>query len=300
MLLLGISLPGYSQLVTIKDEENHRPLELVTLSGEINSALIITNSNGQADISALREAAKIEIRMVGYKTIIRSYDQLKKEGFMVYMIPSVVSLDQIIISASRWRQPRREIPARITSITPKDIANGNPQTAADLLGLSGEVYIQKSQQGGGSPMIRGFATNRLLITVDGIRMNTAIFRSGNLQNVISLDPFVMDRTEVLFGPGSVIYGSDAIAGVMNFYTLPAALSPDGKPNLSGIASARFSSANNEITGHFNINVGLKKWAFMTSFSQFNFNDLQMGKNGPDEYLRNVYVQHVNGRGCGVE
>jgi hemoglobin/transferrin/lactoferrin receptor protein len=295
LILLGFAINGYSQLITIKDEENYRPLELVTLSGEVNPALIITNSNGQADISALREAAKIEIRMVGYKTIIRSYDQLKKEGFMVYMTPSIVSLDQIIISASRWRQPRREIPVRIISITPKDIANGNPQTAADLLGLSGEVYIQKSQQGGGSPMIRGFATNRLLITVDGIRMNTAIFRSGNLQNVISLDPFVMDRTEVLFGPGSVIYGSDAIAGVMNFYTLPAALSPDGKQTLSGIASARFSSANNEITGHFNINVGFKKWAFMTSFSQFNFNDLLMGRNGPDEYLRKVYVQHVNGQ-----
>jgi hemoglobin/transferrin/lactoferrin receptor protein len=294
LLLLGITLTGHSQLITIQDEENHRPLELATLSSENHLALIITNSKGQADISAFRESARIEIRMVGYKPIIRSYDQLKKDGFMVYMRASIVTLDQIVISASRWRQPRREIPARITSITPKDIANGNPQTAADLLGLSGEVYIQKSQQGGGSPMIRGFATNRLLITVDGIRMNTAIFRSGNLQNVISLDPFVMDRTEVLFGPGSVIYGSDAIAGVMNFYTLPAALSPDGKPDLSGIASARFSSANNEITGHFNINVGLKKWAFMTSFSQFNFNDLQMGKYGPDEYLRDVYVQHVNG------
>lgn len=294
LLFLFFYLQGNSQLITIKDEENHRPLELVTLSSEIHPALVITNANGQADISAFREAAKIEIRMVGYKTIIRSYEQLRKDGFMVYMSASIITLDQIVISATRWSQPRREVPSRITSISPGEVASQNPQTAADLLGLSGEVFIQKSQQGGGSPMIRGFATNRLLITVDGIRMNTAIFRSGNLQNVISLDPFLMDRTEVLFGPGSVIYGSDAIAGVMNFYTLPASLSPDGKLSLSGIASARFSSANNEITGHFNINVAIKRWTFMTSFSQFNFNDLQMGKHGPDEYLRNVYVQHVNG------
>jgi hemoglobin/transferrin/lactoferrin receptor protein len=294
LIFLYLSLACYSQLITIKDEENHRPLELVTLSSEKHPALVITNANGQADISDFKDAAKIEIRMVGYKTIIRSYEQLRKDGFMVYMSASIVTLDQIVISATRWSQPRREVPSRITSISPGEIAIQNPQTTADLLGLSGEVFIQKSQQGGGSPMIRGFATNRLLITVDGIRMNTAIFRSGNLQNVISLDPFLMERTEVLFGPGSVIYGSDAIAGVMNFYTMPASLSPDGKLLLSGIATARFSSANNEITGHFNINVAVKKWAFMTSFSQFNFNDLQMGKNGPDEYLRNVYVQHVNG------
>jgi hemoglobin/transferrin/lactoferrin receptor protein len=293
-LLAIFCLTTYSQLITIKDAENYRPLELVTLSSEVHPALIITNSNGQADISDFKDAAKIEIRMVGYSTIIRSYEQLRKDGFMVYMSASIISLDQIVISATRWSQPRREVPSRIISISPEDVSDQNPQTAADLLGLSGEVYIQKSQQGGGSPMIRGFATNRLLITVDGIRMNTAIFRSGNLQNVISLDPFLMDRTEVLFGPGSVIYGSDAIAGVMNFYTLPASLSPDGKLSLSGVASARFSSANNEITGHFNINAAIKKWAFMTSFSQFNFNDLQMGRYGPERYLRDVYVQHVNG------
>ena len=42
-----------------------------------------------------------------------------------------------------------------------------------------------------------------------------VFRSGNIQNVISIDPFSVEQTEVLFGPGSVIYGSDAIGGVMS-------------------------------------------------------------------------------------
>src|SRR5690606_22275722 len=94
-----------------------------------------------------------------------------------------------------------------------------PQTAADMLAGSGEVFVQKSQLGGGSPMIRGFATNRLLYAVDGVRMNTAIFRAGNLQNVINLDPFATESVEVIFGPGSVMYGRDAIGGVMSFQTL---------------------------------------------------------------------------------
>lgn len=81
-----------------------------------------------------------------------------------------------------------------------DVAFFNPQTTADLLELADGVAVQKSQLGGGSPMIRGMVTNRLLYSVDGVRMNTAIFRSGNLQNVISLDPFAHESTEVLFGP----------------------------------------------------------------------------------------------------
>ncbi|WP_084607817.1 TonB-dependent receptor plug domain-containing protein [Prevotella dentasini] len=138
---------------------------------------------------------------------------------------AAVRLDEVVVSASKWRQNISEQPKRISVITPGESLFQNPQTAADLLELSGQVYVQKSQLGGGSPMIRGFATNRLLYSVDGIRMNTAIFRSGNLQNVISLDPFAMERTEVLFGPGSVIYGSDAMGGVMSFTTKNPVFSP---------------------------------------------------------------------------
>jgi len=76
----------------------------------------------------------------------------------------------------------------VTSILKPVILIQNPQTAADLIGISDEVFIQKSQLGGGSPMIRGFATNRVLIVVDGVRMNNAIYREGNIQNIISLDP----------------------------------------------------------------------------------------------------------------
>lgn len=207
---------------------------------------------------------------------------------------TVIKLDEVVVSGSKWRQNITEQPKRISLITPDQFLFQNPQTAADLLELSGQVYIQKSQLGGGSPMIRGFATNRLLYSVDGIRMNTAIFRSGNLQNVISLDPFALERTEILFGPGSVIYGSDAMGGVMSFATKnPIFASVAGGIKVKGSATARYSSANNERTGHFDINVGGKKWAFLTSFSSFTFDDLKQGSHGPDEYLKPYVVERHN-------
>lgn len=203
-------------------------------------------------------------------------------------------MDEIIVAANRWKQHARDLPVKITSISKKDIQLQNPQTAADLLTVSGKVFMQKSQQGGGSPMIRGFATNRLLYAIDGIRMNTAIFRGGNIQNVISLDPFATERTEVLFGPGSVMYGSDAIGGVMSFQTLTPQFSNEEKTVVSGSAVTRYSSANNEKTGHFDVNVGWKKWASVTSISSNEFGDLRMGSHGPEEYLRPFYVQRQNG------
>ncbi len=203
-------------------------------------------------------------------------------------------LSEVIISANRWKQYSKDVPQKVSIISQAKVALHNPQTAADLLTISGKVFMQKSQQGGGSPMIRGFATNRLLYAVDGIRMNTAIFRGGNIQNVISLDPFATEQTEVVFGPGSVIYGSDAIGGVMSFQTLTPQFSSTTKSIVSGNAVSRFSSSNIEKTGHFDVNVGWKNWATITSITSNEFGDLKMGSHGPEEYLRPFYVQRQNG------
>ncbi len=203
-------------------------------------------------------------------------------------------LSEVIISANRWKQYSKDVPQKVSIISQAKVALHNPQTAADLLTISGKVFMQKSQQGGGSPMIRGFATNRLLYAVDGIRMNTAIFRGGNIQNVISLDPFATEQTEVVFGPGSVMYGSDAIGGVMSFQTLTPQFSSTTKSIVSGNAVSRFSSSNIEKTGHFDVTVGWKKWASVTSITSNEFGDLKMGSHGPEEYLRPFYVQRQNG------
>lgn len=289
-ILFGFLGSAYSQTITITEQDTNEPVELVTLTNVKTNLYATTNSKGQADISAFKNVEKIEIRSLGYKTVIKSYAELESEGFKISLEISNLSLDEVVISGSRWRQSSDDVPSKVISISPKEVALQNPQTAADLLGVSGKVFVQKSQQGGGSPMIRGFATNRLLYSVDGVRMNTAIFRSGNLQNVINLDPFAIESTEVLFGPGSVIYGSDAIGGVMSFQTLTPQLSLTDKPFITGKASARYSSANKEKTGHFDVNVGFKKWAFVTSISSWDYDNLRQGSHGPEDYIKDYYVQ----------
>jgi hemoglobin/transferrin/lactoferrin receptor protein len=110
-------------------------------------------------------------------------------------------MKSLVSAIRKWSQHSDDIPSKDHFRSRRKIFEfQNPQTSADLLGSTGKVFIQKSQQGGGSPMIRGFATNRLLYSVDGIRMNTAIFRSGNIQNVISIDPFALEKAEVFVWP----------------------------------------------------------------------------------------------------
>lgn len=285
--LLGLGISSYAQDVTITDRQTGDPLPLVTLNSQ--QAQATTNMQGQVDLTPFKDAKSIEIRMMGYETLFLSYRQLQKMGFKLRLASSNISLNELVVSATRWKQSSDDIPAKVVGISTEDAILQNPQTAADLLGISGKVFIQKSQQGGGSPMIRGFATNRLLYTIDGVRMNTAIFRGGNVQNVISLDPFAMESTEVLFGPGSVIYGSDAIGGVMSFQTLNPTFSDSGKLSVKGNALTRYSTANQEKTGHLDIGIGGDQWAMATSFTHWDYDHLRQGSNGPVDYLKSYYI-----------
>jgi hemoglobin/transferrin/lactoferrin receptor protein len=219
-----------------------------------------------------------------------AYAQEKKDS------STIQELGEVIISFNKWEQQLNEVPNKITKINRAQIQLQQPQTAADMLAQSGSVFIQKSQLGGGSPMIRGFATNRVLLVVDGVRMNNAIYRSGNLQNVISIDPLALEAAEIVFGPGSLIYGSDAIGGVMDFHSLEPRFSADKNRLVKGTALARYSSANNENTVHADWNIAGQKLSWLSSVSYSKFDDLRMGKHGgQDRYLRPEYVIRQNNK-----
>lgn len=304
LLLVAFSLLTYfhsfAQIIQITNAETEEALEGVTLLSDDPKAFAVTNLYGKADISAFKNSPLVQIRSIGFDNQNLSYEEMASNGFQLTLKASQLQLEEVVISASRWRQSSSDVASNISVIHQKDVQLQNPQTAADMLGISGKVFIQKSQQGGGSPMIRGFATNRLLYSVDGVRMNNAIFRGGNIQNVISLDPFSMEKTEVLFGPGSVSYGSDAIGGVMSFQTYEPQFSLDEKLLVKGSATSRFSSANEEITGHVDVNLGFRKWAFYTSFTNWNYGDLRQGRHGPDDYLKPFHVERKNGVDVVVE
>ncbi|NER14439.1 TonB-dependent receptor [Leptobacterium flavescens] len=300
ILLFFFTYISYSQSVKVIDSETNEPVPNVVVYNQGKTKTRSTDVNGAVDLSIFSDNEKIIFRLFGYREKRVSKKQALSDNGVVKLIPQSEKLDEVVLSISKWEQQKRDIPQKINSIKSEEIAFANPQTSADLLQNSGQVYVQKSQLGGGSPIIRGFATNRLLLTVDGVRMNTAIFRGGNVQNVISIDPFTIQRTEVIFGPGSVIYGSDAIGGVLNFYTKEAQQSRTDSLLVHGNAFTRYATANDEKTVHADLNFGWKKWAFLSSFSYSDFDDLRQGRHGPDEFLRTFFVDRVNGEDVVVQ
>jgi hemoglobin/transferrin/lactoferrin receptor protein len=209
-----------------------------------------------------------------------------------------VPLRETVISATRISESRSAVAQQISVIRRADIERLNAQTTADLLTSSGTVFVQKSQQGGGSPVLRGFEASRVLIVVDGVRLNNAIYRAGHLQNVITLDQGALDRTEVLFGPASTVYGSDALGGVVAFYTKNPALATAGEGlRTTGSALARYGTVNNEKTGHVDLSLAGERFGSLTSFTYSDFGDLRMGDNEQNRERfgdRPFYVERIGG------
>ncbi|MFC4739300.1 TonB-dependent receptor plug domain-containing protein [Flavobacterium ponti] len=220
-----------------------------------------------------------------------SFSQTKKDT------TNVNHLEEVVLSSIRVPKNKEVLPTQIETINLKQIEFQNFQNTADLLSNSGTLAVQKSQQGGGSPTIRGFEASRVLLLVDGIRMNNLIFRSGHLQNVITVDENLLENVDVFYGPTSTLFGSDALGGTINMTTKRAKILSEKTPIISGTVSTRYSSVNEEKSGHFDFNYAKENWASLTSFSYNDFGDLRMGekKNHNGDFFgeRPFYVETIN-------
>jgi hemoglobin/transferrin/lactoferrin receptor protein len=293
LLILFFPLLASAQLISISNGISGNPISDVYLYCEAGSA--VSNEKGQALITHMKDCKVIKFQHPAFSALQLTYQELAAQNFSINLKENQYALEAVQLNFNKWEQEQAEVPIKIEQIDQKEIQTLNPQTAADLLEASGGVFIQKSQLGGGSPMIRGFSTSRVLLVVDGVRMNTAIFREGNVQNVISLDANSIQHTEILYGPGSVVYGSDAIGGVMDFHTLEPRYSHTDKTISKTNLLLRTNTANFEKTAHVDFNIGTKKLAWLSSFTFSDYDNLIMGTDGPDEYLRPIYQTRINGR-----
>jgi hemoglobin/transferrin/lactoferrin receptor protein len=299
--IITISLSG--QTIKVVNQANNSPISEATIQEKETDRGAITDTYGIAILKGFSDTGILIIRHPSFRPREVKFIDLARLKYTITLTEEFFQMDDIVVSANKWEQNKVEIPQRITEFKAKAIALAEPATAADILSMNGQVFVQKSQLGGGSPMIRGFSANSVLIVVDGVRMNNAIYRSGNLQNVITLDPNNLQGAEVVFGPSSVIYGSDALGGVMDFHTKTPSFSTNSI-GFKGAAFARYASAANATTGNVQFEVNQSRFASLTSFTYSDFGDLRAGANRTDEFpdfgKRLEYIESVNGNDIVVQ
>lgn len=289
-LLLPLGSKAYHSFstdipVTLLDAETKEPLIGVNIYTEDFRFTGVTDENGQAIITKLNYRDIVIFSYTGYKTLELPIYKIRSQKGKLLMELDIIEILSGLEVVGRRDDPISEIPYQIERITSKDIQLSGAQTSADVLEKNGGLFVQKSQMGGGSPIIRGFEANRVLLVVDGVRMNNAIYRNGHLQNAITIDPAILEQAEVIYGPGSLTYGSDALGGVVHYRTKDPELAygPDEDIILKTNASLRYAYANEEKAFHLDFNQGQKKWGTLTSFSWVDYGQLLSGSVRPEAY-----------------
>ncbi len=268
--------------VTVVDGDTDEALAFLAVFTDDKQFNAQTDIDGKVSIPDLGHRDIINFSYVGYISKKVPYFELRRGEPIIKMYSENMILGVVVVG--RTDAAEEELPFVIDRISAQQIASRNSQTTADILGEHADVYIQKSQAGGGSPIIRGFEANKVLLVLDGIRLNNAIYRNGHLQNAITVDGSMLEQIEVIYGPGSLMYGSEALGGVVHFRSREPKVSFSYTENLTDTrAYTRFSSANLEKTLHFDFEYGAKEWASLTSFTYSDFGDLKSGSRRPSEY-----------------
>jgi len=195
-----------------------------------------------------------------------------------------LDLRRIVVTATRGAHRISDISNAVTLVPFQKLDIRMPETTAEALREETGIFVQKTSHGGGSAKIRGFDSNQILLLVDGIRLNNSTYRLGNHPYLTTVDAAMLENLEVVRGPTSVLYGSDAMGGTINARTHQVGFSRNMAFGYRFLG--RIASADQQQTGRAGISFSSPFLTFTGGFTAQNFGDLRRGANSSHSVLEN--------------
>ncbi len=274
------SMQLFSQSVEgiVISAENKTPIADVNISVKNSTIGTVSDGNGVFSLETKNEEIyTIQISCIGFESKeINIKTQRNTDKIEIQLQPVSIQLNKsIVVTATKKELVSFETPDAVSVLTSLELKNTAPRSTAEaLIGTTG-VWMQKTNHGGGSPIIRGLTGNQTLLLIDGIRLNNGTFRYGPNQYFNTLDVFAIERVEVIRGKGSVLFGSDAIGGVINTITR----SPEyfsGKPKFGGRGKLKYMNKEMEQSAAGELSFQSKNIAILGNVTYKNFGDIFAG------------------------
>ena len=202
----------------------------------------ITDTSGCFKIDNLPAVnVVIEVSYVGYKTIIQKINLASVSKMDLKLEQSIAELNAVVVTGSSKAVELRRSPVPIVALNHNNIEQLPGTNIIDAIATTPGISAVTTGPNVSKPFIHGLGYNRVLTLYDGVRQEG---QQWGDEHGIEVDDNDVDRIEVMKGPASLIYGSDAIAGVVNL--LPAPPVPNG--TIKGNVSGNFQTNNNLIGG----------------------------------------------------
>lgn len=196
------------------DADTKSPLAGATIY--ITDLKAITNTNEQGEFILKNVPAKgkflLEVRFVGYKTYSAIVDLSSQHNLVIPLSPSVIESAEVVITGSPFSSNNKTNSLSVVTVGKTKLAQSGGTNLIDA--IAKVPGISQVSTGGAisKPIIRGLGYNRVLTMVDGAREEA---QQWGDEHGIQVDQFSAARVEILKGPASLLYGSDALGGVIN-------------------------------------------------------------------------------------
>ncbi|HPA78924.1 MAG TPA: TonB-dependent receptor plug domain-containing protein, partial [Kiritimatiellia bacterium] len=209
-----------------------------------------------------------------------------------------VELPDVMVTATRSEKEAAALPFTTCLVSAEVMQMEKlSRTSPEALREIPSVMVQKTGHGQGSPFIRGFTGFHTLFLIDGIRLNNSTFRDGPNQYWNTVDPFCIESMEIVKGPGSVLYGSDAVGGTVNALTR-SVFDDEADRAVSGRAYYRYSTAEDSHTvraegrGTAGGKAGLRAGATVRDFGDLRSGGGDQPKTGYDEVDFDIRAEYL--------
>lgn len=203
---------------------------------------VVSNSSGQFTFTniPLKGRFLVEIRYIGYSTLIQTVDLSDASGMEFALYPSTIEAKEVVITGTAFSTDNRKNSTAVSSVTKDQLVNRPSGNLVDAIARVPGVSQVTTGGGISKPVIRGLSYNRVVTLVDGAKQEG---QQWGDEHGLEVDQYSAERVEVLRGAASLLYGSDALGGVINI--LEPLPSPEGK--IQGELISSYQS-NNGLSG----------------------------------------------------
>lgn len=268
-------------------DTNGDPIENVAIRIHQNGSGAVTLANGSFELPNVPTGkVSLEFSHLSYKTFeitVHVNPGIPLKLRTVTLEALILEGEELVYTASRNREYLKNVTVPVSVVNTSTLESRESRSSAEVLSEEPGLAVQKTSHGGGSAIIRGMDTNRILLLVDGVRMNNSTYRLGNHPYLATVDNQALDRIEVLRGPSSSVYGSDALGGVINLMT-PQPFFTDSTILYRSRIYSRYGTADGETVARVSGAVSAKKFYLSAGGTIREFDHLRRGTTGSVEGL----------------
>ena len=285
VLCLAYSIHAQIKLTgTIKDKLTNEALPGVILYFPDLKSSSISKVDGTFEINNLPSIKTLlQVRLMGYQTIIKTIDLAVTNTITFEMEQSHIEANEVVVTGVSKATEIKRNPVPMVSINQQYLEQNTATNVIDAIAKVPGVNVLSTGPNVSKPYIRGLGYNRILTLFDGVRQEG---QQWGDEHGIEIDQFLIDRIEVIKGPASLIYGSDALAGVVNL--LPENTTPEG--TIKGSVQTNYQTNNGLYAGSGAFAGNIKSVVFGVRAS---YKEAGNFKNKYDGYVYNTGFKETN-------